>query len=182
MMARILTISAVALVTSGSQVSCNTGDGTAFYRDDPQPAGVSAAFTTLLVLKDDAGNEKYAFQRGELITFEVTVRNRTTQSAVLDYTGYTGTVQIFNNGGSTSLWDPYRGQVFAQVVQSRPFPAGDEQVFQFTWNQVLPDGSNLPAGAYEAQGLLNGMAFLGAGRTPVDDRDLESTLRRFTIN
>jgi hypothetical protein len=182
MMSRMLAVGVVALATSGSQVSCSTGDTSKL--DDAQQdssSGANASFTTLLVLRDAAGAERYTFQRGELITFEVTVRNRTTQAGAHEYTGPTGNVHVFNNGGTSSLWNPHHGRVFAQVVQYQTLPAGETQTMRYTWNQVLPDGSNLPVGTYEAQGSLTGMVFLGAARTRVDEDDLVSTLRQFTI-
>jgi hypothetical protein len=186
MMARILAVGAVALVTSGSQVSCNGGEGMATIGDPPpqpqQEAG-GTSFTTLLVLKDSAGAEKYAFQPGELITFEITVRNRTTQPATVSFTGYTGSVDVFNNGSNNSIWNPYDDIIFAQVVQTTTVAAGESQVFSHTWNQLLPTGSNLPLGIYEARGRYHARVTLGGpSGTLVDDRDLRSTLRQFTIN
>ncbi len=185
-LARILAIGAVALITSGSQVSCNGGEGTARIGDPPpqpqQEAG-GTYFTTLLVLRDSAGVEKYAFQPGELITFEVTVRNRTSQPATVEFTGYTGTVDVFNNGSDDSLWNPFDDRVFAQVVQTTSVGAGESQVFTFTWNQLLETGSNLPLGIYETRGqYLARVTLGGANGTVVDSRDLRSTLRQFTIN
>jgi hypothetical protein len=109
------------------------------------------------------------------------VRNRTARDAEVQFTGYTGTVQVFNNGGTAPFWNPYHGRFFAQVVQTQTFAANDSQVFRFTWNQVLPDGSSLAPGTYEAQGLFMARVFLGPARTPVDVRELESTLRQFTV-
>jgi Intracellular proteinase inhibitor len=183
-MARVLATGAVALVTSGSQLSCNGGEGMVRIEDPPlpPPEAVDTRFTTLLVLRDSAGAERYAFQPGELITFEITVRNRTTQPATVSFTGYTGSVDVFNNGSNDSLWNPFDDLVFAQVVQTSTFAAGESQVFTHTWNQLLPTGSNLPLGIYEARGLYNARVTLGGPNgTPVEDRDLMSTLRQFTI-
>jgi hypothetical protein len=186
MVARILGIGAVALVTSGSQVSCNGGEGSVRIGDpppQPQLESGSTSFTTFLVLKDSAGNEKYAYQPGELITFEVTVRNRTTQPATVSFTGYAGTVDVFNNGTDDSIWNPFDDRVFAQVVQTDTIDAGESQIYRFTWNQLLETGSNLPLGIYEARGRLFARVTLGGPNgAEVDDRDLRSTLRQFTIN
>lgn len=185
-MARILAIGAVVLVTSGSQVSCNGGEGSARIGDPPPQPQLEAggtSFTTLLVMKDSAGVEKYAFQPGELITFEMTVRNRTSQPATVSFTGYTGTVDVYNNGSDDSLWNPFDDRVFAQVVLTENFAAGESQVFRFTWNQLLETGSNLPLGIYETRGRFAARVTLGGPNgTLVDDRDLRSTLRQFTIN
>ena len=185
-MARILAVGAVVLVTSGSQVSCNGGEGSATIGDPPpqaqQEAG-STHFTTMLVLRDSAGVETYAFQPGELITFEITVRNRTSQVATVEFTGYTGSVDVYNNGSDDSIWNPFDDRLFAQVVQTTTFAAGDSQVFRFTWNQLLETGSNLPLGIFETRGQFNARVTLGGpGGTVVDNRDLRSTLRQFTIN
>lgn len=180
MMARMIALGVVGLVTSGSQSSCSS-DGTLAIREQPED-GADAAFTTLLTLKDSAGTEKYAFQRDELIHFEVMVRNRTHMPAEIRFTGYEGTVQVFEDGGSAAIWDPYHDRVFAQVVETRTFPASSVQVLRFTWNQVLPDGSTLAPGTYEARGRFTPFVDLLPARTPVDDRELESTLRQFTIN
>ena len=186
MMARILAVGAVALVTSGSQVSCNSGEGSVRIGDpppqSPQEVGTTD-FATLLVLRDSAGNEKYAFQPGELITFEISVRNRTTQPATVSFTGYTGTVDVFNNGSNDSLWNPHDDMVFAQVVQTATFAPGETQVIRHTWNQLLGTGSYLPFGIYEARGRFHARVTLGGPDGPVvDERDLRSTLRQFTIN
>jgi hypothetical protein len=48
---------------------------------------------------------------------------------------------------------------------------------------MLQTGSNLPVGIYETRGRFTGIITLGGPNgTVVDERDLISTLRQFTIN
>lgn len=185
MVARILAIGAVALVTSGSQVGCNGGEGSVRIEDPPlpPPANVGTSFTTALVLRDAGGIERYTFRPGESITFELTVSNRTSQDAEVSFTGFTGTVDVFTPGGNESLWNPYNDRLFAQVIRTQNFGAGETQVFRFVWNQVLPTDSNLGLGIYEARGeFLAGVRLGGPNGPAVDDRELMSTPRNFTIN
>jgi tripartite ATP-independent transporter DctM subunit len=104
MIARLFAVGVVALVTSGSQVQCSSGDPDALPPIDEidGETGDGPSFTTRLVIRDSAGRETDEFRRGELITFEVTVHNKTTQPIVLSYTGMSGSA-LADAAGSGKL-------------------------------------------------------------------------------
>jgi intracellular proteinase inhibitor BsuPI len=182
MIARSLKIGLLSMMASTSFFSCTSGTGTLRDREDlgngEEVAGPT--FTTTLVLRDAAGTEKYTFQRTELITFELTVRNRTSQAVNVSLsTTQASDFYVFPNGGSTALWFCSTGMAFPTVVTTLTFAANETKVMQCTWNQSLSNGTFLPNGNYEARGLVTAV---GVSANPSTQHELASTLRAFTVN
>ena len=83
MMSRLVLLFGICLFTAGAQMSCSS-DGTGVIRDDDLDSGHGTRFTTRLVLRDAAGTETYSFDRGELVTLELTIRNHTSAPVTLE--------------------------------------------------------------------------------------------------
>ena len=146
MIARSLKIGLLTMMASTSFFSCTSGTRSGDGLDDPVPEEVAGpTFTTTLVLRDSAGAEKYTFQRTELITFELSVRNRTAQPANVSLsTTQASDFFVFPNGGNTALWFCSTGMAFPTVVTTLTFAANETKVMQCTWNQEL-DQRHVPA-------------------------------------
>jgi len=173
MMARILAMGAVALVTSGSQVKCTSGD-TSDLEDPPAESGEGPTFTTTLLLKDAAGTVKTSFQSGEVITFELTVRNRTTGAVQLDFaSGQQYDFFAFNGGTRNVAWLWSSTALFTMAATRLEFAAGESKVFAVNWAQTAARGS------YEGRGA---MIFDQLHDNPQAPHQLGSTLVPFTIN
>jgi hypothetical protein len=183
MIARSLKIGLLSMVASTSFFSCTSGTGHIGERPDGDDNGEEVSgptFTTTLVLRDSAGAEKTSFQRAELITFELTVRNRTAQPANVSLsTTQASDFYVFPNGGNTALWFCSTGMAFPTVVTTLTFAANETKVMRCTWNQELANGTFLPNGDYEARGIVTAV---GVSADPATQHELASTLRAFTVN
>lgn len=179
MMARLTALAAVAVVTGGAQYSCSSGDLDLLPPRDID-SGDGPTFTTTLRLKDSAGVEQTSFRRGELITFELTVRNRTAEPVTVDLASTQQTdFLVFRNGANTPLWNEAHDRFFATVITPLTFAANETRVFSVTWNQEIPDGTFLPRGSYEARGAVMGVGVLP---TFLATHELASTLEAFSVN
>jgi hypothetical protein len=185
MIARLLLIGAVTLVTLGAQSSCSNNDGEGILTvGDPGPGkGTSTGptFSVTLALKDSSGAVTSRFARGELITFELTVLNRTnaTIRIQLPTMGGNQDFQVFRPGVAEAEWDWLANKTFAAVVTEVTLDAGGTQVFTGTWDQVKLDGAMLPAGSYAAAGRL----FAVQGQVPaLTDDDTRSPRVGFIVN
>jgi hypothetical protein len=169
---RLAALGAVAILTSGAQSSCSVGDPSQI----PQPtdrSGDGPTFTTTLVLRDAAGTAKNTFQAGELITFELSVRNRTAQPVELDFrSGQQYDFFAFDSGTTNLVWLWSSAALFTQAESALTFAAGETKVFTVTWAQ----GNR---GSYEARGAV---LFDGLETNRQASHELGSTLVPFTIN
>lgn len=179
MIARLFALAAVVVVTSGSQFSCSTGD-TSLLPPRDIDSGDGPTFTTLLALRDSAGTERSRFDRGELITFELTVRNRTAETVTVSL-GSTQTSDffVFRNGANQPAWYWSQDKAFPAVVTPLVFGPNETKVLSVTWNQEIPDGTFLPRGSYEARGAIMAVGVLP---TFLSEHELASTLRAFSVD
>lgn len=168
MMARLATLAAVALLTSGAQTRCSVGDPV----DDPD-SGNGPTFTTTLVLEDAAGNARTTFLEGEVVTLRLTVRNRTSQPVELDFAnGQQYDFFVFRSGSNTPLWQWSSAASFTQAMSQLTFAAGESKEFTVNWAQDVARGS------YEARGAV---LFDELQTDPQAPHELGSTLVAFTV-
>ena len=180
MIARLAMLGAVCLVTSGSQVSCSSGGDSGGGAHDRIPgSGNGPTFTTTLVLRNSAGVETYEFARGEIIRFELTVRNRTRTTVEMQSGSYHYDFVVFNNGSNSPRWVWGEGRAFTMEGITRTFAPDESKVFTVDWNQEISSGSTLPRGRYEARGVMPFDAFQTNRLAP---HELGSTLRAFSVN
>lgn len=180
MIARLVLLGAVSLVTMGAQSSCSGSYGDMSQIDDPTDgSGDGPTFVTTLVLKDSAGNVRNRFRRGELITMELTVRNRTDQSQrVMFADGNQSDFMVFDDGTHQLRWRWTDGKVFTQATTEVMFDPQQTRTISTTWDQVLASGAMLETGAFEARGM---MLRLGIGADLLAANERASTLVPFTI-
>jgi hypothetical protein len=178
MMARLAMLFGICLFTAGAQFSCSS-DGTANIRDDDLDSGDGPRFSTRLVLRDSGGAETYTFQRGDLITFELTVRNRTDQTVTIPACcPPNGEFFVFEEDTRLLRWRWTEGQPFPLVLGDLVFGPQETKVLRGEWNQVTRTGEMIAAGAYEARG---GIRFPELRADPLAPGELASNLRSFTV-
>ncbi|MEJ0087568.1 MAG: BsuPI-related putative proteinase inhibitor [Pseudomonadota bacterium] len=169
----------VVFCTAGAQYSCSSdGNGLITHRDID--SGNGPTFSTTLALRDSAGTESYRFARTELITFELTVRNRTDHPVTLQMPSTAAAeFLMFAEGGNSPRWRSNEGLAFPTVVSEITFQASESKVFELDWTQEMRDGTFLDRGRYEARGVL---AKVGFPANPLAPHELGSNLRVFTID
>lgn len=173
MMARLAAVAAVALFTSGAQTRCSSGDNGFIGEINDPGSGNGPTFTTTLVLKDSAGNPKTLFPAGDVVTLELSVRNRTSQPVELDFTsGQQYDFFVFRSGSNTPLWRWSSAALFTQAASQLTFAPGETKVFTVTWAQ------DVSRGAYEARGAV---LFDELRTNPQAPHELGSTLVAFTV-
>lgn len=185
MISRLLLIGACVLVTVGAQSSCSSTNGAGIveiHDSDPGTGTRSGpTFSVTLALRDSSGRVTDRFARGELITFELTVRNRTNAPLRLQLPTLGGNqdFQVYKAGARDAEWDWQANKSFATVVTEVDFDARGSQVFGGTWDQVTPDGGMLAPGNYAASGRF----FVVPGQDPaLTDDDTHSPRVRFTVD
>jgi hypothetical protein len=184
MIARLLLLGAVSLVTMGAQSSCSAsyGDRMGDINNPPgdgNGSGDGPTFTTTLVLKDSSGAIRGQFQRGDLMTFELIVRNRTDQSVRIQFAdGAQQDFTVFDDGTHVLRWRWMTGKVFTQATTDLVFAAHETRTFSATWDQVMDQGALLDAGRFEARGVV---LFSGYSNDLQAPNELGSTLVPFTI-
>ena len=110
----------------------------------------------------------------------LTVRNRLSTRATVEFT--TARISDFvvvRENSSSVVWKWSTGQPpFTPSATTLEFNAGETKTFERAWNQVGDNGVPVPAGTYEARGVL---FYDGFDADPLKTNQLGSTLVRFTI-
>jgi hypothetical protein len=171
MMRRLLAIAGLVTVCLGASTSsCEFGNG---------GSGVGPSFVTELSLRDANGALSDSFARGELIELRLTVRNRLSTAATVEFTSARQSdFVVIRQGSQVLVWKHSQGKVFAQVLTELEFAAGETKTFTATWDQVDSGGQPVDAGVYEARGVL---IYDGFDADPLRSHEMGSTLERFTI-
>ena len=179
MIARLALLVGIVLSTAGAQYSCSS-DGTGLLTGRNIDSGDGPTFSTTLTLRDSAGAEAYRFARMELITMEISVRNRSVSDVTVHMPSTAGSdFIVFTEGGDTPRWWSNEDRVFPAVVTNIVFQPNESKTFELTWNQQTRDGSFLRAGRYEARGVLRNVGFPSGWLEP---HELGSNLRVFTVD
>lgn len=178
MMSRLVVLFGICLFTAGAQFSCSS-DGTARIGDDDLDSGDGPRFSTRLILRDSAGAESYSFARGELITFELSVRNRTDRTVTLtDCCPPDREFFVFDEDSRRLRWKWTEGRVFPAVLEDLVFGPQETKIFMAEWNQVTRSGEMIASGLYEARGAV---PFVQVQGDPLAPGELGSNLRSFTV-
>jgi hypothetical protein len=178
-MARLALLLGICFSTAGAQYSCTSNS------DNPIPdhqidSGNGPTFTTTLRLLDSSGAATTRFDRGEIIRFELTVRNRTANTVIVQFnSGYQYDFVAFRNGGNAPVWKWSDLVTFIQANTELSFAPNESKVFTVDWSQQARTGELLPRGAYEARGVLYFTAF---ATDPLAPHEQGSTLSAFQVN
>jgi hypothetical protein len=183
MIARLIALGAVGLVTMGVEKGCVFG--TSDEDDDPidnvdDGSGNGTTFETRLVLRDSSGSQTTLFEPNELITLELSVRNKTAVEQTIDLPStLVHEFYVFDDNEETALWVSSDDQTVNPVVTPLEFAANETKVMSFTWNQGLADGTFLASGVYDVRGLV---AAEDVSADPDEPHELRSVLRGFEID
>ena len=183
MIARLIALSAVGVLTMGVEKGCVFGASTG--DDDPidnvdDGSGNGTTFETRLTLRDSSGSETTVFEPNELITFELTVRNKTATEQTIELPStLVHEFYVFNDDEETALWVSSDDQTVNPVVTPIDFAANETRVMSFTWNQGLADGTFLATGDYDVRGLV---AADEVSADPDEPHELRSVLRGFQVD
>ena len=128
-------------------------------------------FVTNLSVLDANGNPAGSFSRGQSITLQLTVRNRSNGVQTLWFnTGEQFNFVAVNAGTTNVLWTSDNGGGFTQAFTNLTFQPGQSQTFTVTWNQTDNLGQLISSGNYEVFGGLTVFNTAGAG-SPVNNAD-----------
>jgi hypothetical protein len=107
---------------------------------------------------------------GEPIRFDLEIQNRDSRTAVLQFPdSQIYDFYVFDAAGSTVRWRWSEGMAFTQAPTQLSFAPFSSKSYSVTWNGVLGDGTQLPAGNYRAQGII------------VSDDQQDSNIVSFTV-
>lgn len=187
-MARLALIVGASLVTFGYSKCVfvsNTG-GTGFVAGSSSGGGSSSGtgngtgFNTTLVLRDTSGNVSNSFLMGQSIRFDLAIENQSGLSTTLQFAD----AQIYDfyvlDAGTRQVrWRWSDGMSFAQVATQLAFPAYSSKSYSIVWNGVLSNGTQLPAGNYQARGVIVADDFTG---DPLIASNLGSNVVSFTVH
>ena len=179
MMARLLLVIGAALVTFGySKCVFVSGDGSG-VAGSSSGSGFGNDFATTLVLRDSSGSATNSFVMGEPIRFDLEIQNGSNLSATLRFPdGQIYDFYVLDATGSRVRWRWSEGMAFTQTPTELSFAPYSTKAYSVTWNAVLADGSQLPAGNYRARGVITSNDFLG---DPLVDGDLVSNMVSFAV-
>jgi hypothetical protein len=182
MIARLVLLGAVGYL-SAAQTSCSSGDGGELVLGDSGGTGtnIGPTFETTLTLKDASGVTTDHFRNGELITFELTVLNRTNAPITVRFpaSGGYADFQVFDHGTDNARFDWLANKLFAAVVTEITFEAHGSRTFTGTWDWVDTGGTTVPRGHYDALGKW---ISIPEARLPLTPEDTQSPRVAFRVD
>jgi hypothetical protein len=162
----LLAAGLMAACLGASSSSCSfggSGDGA---------SGIGPTFVTTLAVDE-------SFDLGEPVVMVLSVRNRLGTPATVEFstTRQSDFVVVSRSSGNV-IWKWSDGKTFDQVVTELELAANETKTFSVTWDQTDSSGQPVPAGEYEARGVL---IFEGFDLNPLQSHEMGSPLERFTI-
>jgi len=178
MMARLLLVIGASLVTFGySKCVFVSGDDGAIAGSSG--SGFGNDFSTSLLLRDSSGSTSTDFVMGEPIRFDLEIQSRSNLSATLRFPdAQVYDFYVLDAAGSRIRWRWSEGMSFDPAPTQLTFAPNSTKAYSVTWNGVLVDGTQLPAGNYRARGAIVADEF---GGDPLVDGDLVSNMVMFTV-
>jgi len=176
MIARLVLLGVTGLVTMGAQSSCSSGeDGGQLVVGDPgggSGTSTGPTFQTTLSLKNSSGVVTNHFRNGELITFELTLLNRTNAPITLHFPVGSGSAdfQVYDHGTQNARFDWRANKLFATVVVDATLEPHGTYTFTGTWDWVDTGGTFVPAGHYDALGFWDALPDPAVPLTEADTR------------
>jgi len=181
-MARLALVVGASLLTFGYSKCVfvsNTGGTGVIAGSSSSGSGGGTGFATTLVLRDTSGSPANSFLMGEAIRFDLAIENQSAVSATLQFAD----AQIYDffvlDAGTRRVrWRWSDGMTFAQVATQLTFPGYSSKAYSISWNGVLANGTQLPAGNYQARGVIVADDFSG---DPLLASNLGSNVVNFTV-
>jgi len=175
MMARLGLVLGAAFVTFG-YAKCT------FLSDPGAVSGngnTNTDFSTTLTLQDSAGAPTTSFAMGQAIQFDLGILNQSDQADSLSFPdAQIYDFYVLDASSSNVRWRWSADKTFTQTTTSLSFAANSSKSYVVTWNGVLADGTQLPAGSYRARGVIVADDFTG---DPMMTSDLGSNIVNFTV-
>ena len=165
-------LGAGAVCLGATSSSCSLGG----FDDRDEPS-----FVTELSLRNLDGETTDTFERGELITMVLTVRNRLGTRASVDFTTRrTSDFVVVRENTRDVVWQWSTSQApFAQTPTTLEFEPGETKTFTVSWDQISDAGVQVRSDTYEARGAL---VYSGFDTNPLRSNQMGSTLERFRID
>jgi hypothetical protein len=91
-----------------------------------------------------------AYAHGEMVPFEMALRNRTNQKQTLTFLGGQNFEIVVQNDAGQEVWRWSAGRAFTLEIREEAFVPGEERRFNATWDQRSGAGQQVPAGVYRA--------------------------------
>ena len=172
---RVLTVLGVMTLCLGATSSSCSLNG-----NDDGDGGDDPSFVTTLTLRGSGNTDATSFNREETITLVLTVRNRLSTAATIEFTdGRQDDYVVVRENSDRVLWQLSNGQTPPTGASQINFAAGETKTFTRTWNQLDNNGDLVRAGSYEARGAL---VYSNFDSSPLRSNQQGSTLVKFTIN
>lgn len=173
---RLITVLGLLAISLGATTeSCSLRDalGGGGNGDNPD-------FVSQLQLKNANADTTDTFDQGDDITLVLSVRNRLSTGATVEFaSARISDFVVVRENSSTVVWKWSTAQPpFTPNATKLEFSAGETKTFDEVWNQVGDNGVQVPAGTYEARGVL---FYDGFDVDPLKTNQLGSTLVKFTI-
>lgn len=154
---------------AGSSSSGSSGGG-----------GNGIGFNTTLILRDANGNLSTSFLMGQAIRFDLDIENQSSIPATLQFAdAQIYDFYVLDAGTRRVRWRWSDGMNFAQVATQLTFLGNSSKAYSITWNGVLANGTQLPAGNYQARGVIVADDFTG---DPLLASNLGSNVVNFTVH
>jgi hypothetical protein len=142
-------------------------------------SGSDPSFVVHLQLEDVNGSGSDTFQTGDPITMVMTIRNRLSTSASIDFpTARQSDFVVVQADTANVVWKWSDSRTFPQTQTTLDFAAGETKTVTVTWDQIGTDNLQVVTGSYEARGVL---VYSNFDTSPLEANQQGSTLERFTI-
>ena len=179
MMTRLLWVVGASIVAFGYSKCIFVSDSGGGGHVGGGGPGFGNDFATTLVLRDSTGSANSSFVMGEPIRFDLEIANQANRTASLQFPdAQIYDLYVFDAADNRVRWRWSDGMAFAQVSTRLSFTPLSTRSYSVTWNGVLADGTQLPAGNYRARGVIVAQDYTG---DPLNPGDLGSNLVDFTV-
>lgn len=171
---RLVTVAGLVAICMGA-----TSSTCSFNNIVNSSGGNEPSFVVNMQLQDVNGSGSDTFQVGDPITMVMTIRNRLSTSASIEFpTARQSDFVVVEANTSNVVWKWSDNRTFPQTATKLDFAAGETKTVTVTWNQIGSDNLQVIAGSYEARGVL---VYSNFDASPLEANQQGSTLERLTI-
>jgi hypothetical protein len=168
------------LIAAGLMAAClGASSSSCSFGGNGDGSGIGPSFVTTLAIRNSAGTPTATFDPGEPIELLLSVRNRLSTPAIVQFpTSRQSDFVVVSRASGNVIWKWSDGKSFTLAQTELEFAANETKTFSVTWNQTDSSGQQVPSGEYEARGVL---VFQGFDSNPLQSHEMGSPLERFTI-